>query len=128
MPQLKSFLMEPDGIKLYKNVEVNFISGKKAILTIFHNGTDHEQVTLSDFDDKDKLHKLFALKGFTKYTSEETVQRMGMGSTLTMNAENNSDPPVENLSPRLRQKERRENLRKLVEARKNYMMVGLPVG
>ena len=126
MPQLKSFLMEPDGIELYKNVEVNFISGKKAILTIFHNGTEQEQVTLSDFDDKDKLHKLFALKGFTKYTREEMVQKRG--STLTMNADNNLDPPVENLSPRQRQKERRENLPKLVEARKNYMMVGLPVG
>lgn len=56
-------------------MEVNFISGKQAVLTIFKDGKEVEKVTLSDYDDKDKLHDLFAEKGFRKFTAEEFAAR-----------------------------------------------------
>jgi len=59
-------------------VEVNFIAGRKAVLTIFKDGKEQEKVTLSDYNDKDKLHQLFAQKGFQKYTGEEMVARKKM--------------------------------------------------
>jgi len=62
-------------------VEVNFIAGKKAILTIFKDGKEQEKVTLSDYNDKDRLHELFAQKGFQKYTGEEMVARRKMKET-----------------------------------------------
>lgn len=54
---------------------MNFISGKQAVLTIFKDGKEVEKVTLSDYDDKDKLHDLFAEKGFRKFTTEEFAAR-----------------------------------------------------
>ncbi|KAL3763666.1 hypothetical protein ACHAWU_009090 [Discostella pseudostelligera] len=117
--------MEPDGIELYQNVEVNFISGKKAILTIFRDGNEDEKVTLSDYDDRDKLHELFEQKGFKKYTNDEMIERRGI---IMTNAEDDPNPPVENLSPRQLRRKQKEKMRELVEARKNYMMVGQPLG
>ena len=40
------------GVDRYKDVEVNFISGRKAVLTIFEDGKEREKVTLSDYNDK----------------------------------------------------------------------------
>ena len=74
--------MDPNGIEQYKNVEVKFISGRAAVLTIFKDGMEHEKLTLSDYDDKDKLHELFSQKGFTKYTSSEMTERRKMTTTI----------------------------------------------
>lgn len=137
LPQLKSFLKEENGVDQYKNVEVQFISGRKAVLTIFNDGKEQEKITLSDYNDKDKLHALFAEKGFQQYTKEEMIERRKMkAAPLTMKeAEGRlrkaselpkgySSSPV--LSPKLRKQEIKEKLRKLKEARENFMVVGAP--
>ena len=38
LPQLKSFLKEENGVDTYKDVEVRFISGRKAVMTIYKDG------------------------------------------------------------------------------------------
>ena len=74
LPQLKSFLKEPEGVDLYKQVEVEFIPGKKAILTVYKDGVEQEKITLSDYNDKEKLHALFMEKGFEKYSQTNEVE------------------------------------------------------
>jgi hypothetical protein len=43
------------------------------VLTIYKGEakTEVEKITLSDYNDTERLHKLFAKKGFTKYTEDE---------------------------------------------------------
>ena len=84
-------------------------------MTIFKDGKETEKVTLSDYDDKAKLHELFAAKGFVKDTS-----RRNMRGT----ADTTKQKPQQ-LSPR---KERKDKLRQLRQARENYMVVGMPRG
>mmetsp|Transcript_12292 Transcript_12292/g.26713 ORF Transcript_12292/g.26713 Transcript_12292/m.26713 type:complete len:126 (-) Transcript_12292:2339-2716(-) len=121
-------------------VEVNFISGRKAVLTIFKDGQEQEKITLSDYNDKEKLHQLFAQKGFAKYTAQEMVERRKMeevkekqtasaaaggGGQLRNNAMKNDR--IQQLSAALQRRERKEQLRKLKQARENFMVVGQPV-
>ena len=60
---------------LYKNVEVKFIPGRQAVMTIYNKeGEQLEKITLSDYNDKEKLHELFIEKGFEKYSDEELAE------------------------------------------------------
>ena len=116
--QLKSFLKEPGGVDLYKNVEVRFISGRKAVLTIYKDGYEQEKITLSDYNDKEQLHELFRQKGFDKQSVSELQQRRASAAEKSV-------------TPRLRgpidRRERKEKLKQLKKARENYMTVGYPI-
>ena len=81
LPQLKSFLKDyNDGAESYKNVEVIYIHGRKAVMTIYEetdadggseeeeNWVEIEQIVLSDYETKVKrylcdfiykVHRLF---------------------------------------------------------------------
>eukprot|EP00549_Striatella_unipunctata_P021515 CAMPEP_0118696926 /NCGR_PEP_ID=MMETSP0800-20121206/14165_1 /TAXON_ID=210618 ORGANISM="Striatella unipunctata, Strain CCMP2910" /NCGR_SAMPLE_ID=MMETSP0800 /ASSEMBLY_ACC=CAM_ASM_000638 /LENGTH=152 /DNA_ID=CAMNT_0006596187 /DNA_START=84 /DNA_END=542 /DNA_ORIENTATION=+ len=65
MPQLKSFLKDYEAQE-YEGVEVEFKSGYKAIMTIYKNGLEVENITLSDYSTKEEMHKLMKEKGFKK--------------------------------------------------------------
>eukprot|EP00584_Thalassiosira_punctigera_P002325 CAMPEP_0172538236 /NCGR_PEP_ID=MMETSP1067-20121228/9667_1 /TAXON_ID=265564 ORGANISM="Thalassiosira punctigera, Strain Tpunct2005C2" /NCGR_SAMPLE_ID=MMETSP1067 /ASSEMBLY_ACC=CAM_ASM_000444 /LENGTH=176 /DNA_ID=CAMNT_0013323691 /DNA_START=152 /DNA_END=682 /DNA_ORIENTATION=+ len=83
MPQLKSFLKDGEA-ESYRNVEVKFIHGRKAIMTIWEAGYDNggvdgdrerweevEKITLSDYKTKVEMHALFIEKGFQMKSEEE---------------------------------------------------------
>lgn len=55
----------------YKNLEVTFIHGRKAILTIFDDGKETEKITLSDYNSREAMHQLLEEKGFEKKPEEE---------------------------------------------------------
>jgi len=55
----------------YRNVQVTFIQGRKAVLTIFEDDKEKEKIILSDYKTKDDMHKLFVDKGFERKTEEE---------------------------------------------------------
>jgi hypothetical protein len=52
-------------------VEVQFVAGRDAVLTIFEDGTEREQVTLSDVKTKMEMHELMIQKGFERKSQEE---------------------------------------------------------
>lgn len=114
-------MKEPDGVDLYKDVEVRFIAGKKAVLTIFNDGYEMEKITLSDYDDKQQLHKLFKEKGFGQYSEVELQQRR-VASVAEKPA-----PPGLLRGPGHNKRERTERLKQLKKARENYMTVGYPI-
>jgi hypothetical protein len=73
MPAVKSFLMDGEA-EDYRNVEVKFVSGKNAILTIFDDNVELEQVDLSKYTDKEDIHAMMVEKGFEKMEGEELEQ------------------------------------------------------
>lgn len=54
-------------------MEVEYKSGRKAVLTIYHDGEEQDSVTLSDFNTKEEMHQLMVDKGFEKKSEEEIV-------------------------------------------------------
>ncbi|KAL7547210.1 hypothetical protein ACHAWF_010526 [Thalassiosira exigua] len=83
MPELKSFLKDGEA-ESYRGVEVKFVPGRKAIMTVFEGGDDDdvergegggwaekEKVTLSDYKTKEEMHALMVEKGFVLRTEDE---------------------------------------------------------
>ncbi|KAL7452338.1 hypothetical protein ACHAXS_000273, partial [Conticribra weissflogii] len=128
--QVKSFLKEEGGVDLYKNVKVNFIHGRKAVLTIYRDGVETEKVTLSDYNDKMKLHELFVEKGFEKYSFAEVRERrmrLKREEEEKLKVRNNDSKMdrgfLRNARTNLKTKrELKEKIKQLKEARANYMM------
>ena len=54
----------------YHNVEIQYISGRVAVLTVFDDGVEKENIVLSDYTTKESIHELFQAKGFVKKTRE----------------------------------------------------------
>ena len=154
LPELKSFLKEPDGVDLYKKVEVEFIPGRKAVMTIYQDGAEIEKITLSDYNDKEKLHELFIEKGFEKYNEEELAEIRKMKQEVEEANEkeatkrlrgniNQLTKPMTggkistkmlkdylsvagNLNKAQQKAAVKEKIKELKQARDNYMMIGMP--
>ena len=93
-------------------------------MTIFKDGVEQEKVTLSDFDDTEKLHTLFEAKGFPKYSEAEMAERRKMKEAQPFPGDKNVMGPAAGKLTRdpnkLRRGEMKEKLRKLKEARKSF--------
>jgi hypothetical protein len=58
----------------YQNVEIEYIHGRKAVLTIFHDGEEQEKIDISNLKKlrtREDLHALFLEKGFVLKSEEE---------------------------------------------------------
>lgn len=57
----------------YHGVEVNYVSGRKAVLYVYDDEKEVEQVVLSDYEERGKeaMHEMMLEKGFVKRTEEE---------------------------------------------------------
>ncbi|EJK74970.1 hypothetical protein THAOC_03323 [Thalassiosira oceanica] len=86
LPELKAFLKSGEA-ESYRNVEVNFIHGKKAVLTIYSGESaddrdswvEEEKVTLSDYQRTEEMHQLMLEKGSARsshFQSEEELKEM----------------------------------------------------
>lgn len=47
-------------------MEIQYVAGHKAVLTIYKDGEEQEQITLSDYRSKVEMHALMVEKGFVK--------------------------------------------------------------
>lgn len=54
----------------YEGVNVTFISGRTAVMTVFQDGKELEQIVMSKISTKQKMHKLMVDKGFKKKSPE----------------------------------------------------------
>lgn len=124
---MKAFLQQPDGVDLYKDVTINYIPGKKALLTILNskNGDEFEKITLSDYDNKTKLHALFADKGFTKYTKEEIDSRRKIEELHNVKEKHRLNLQDKMMNPTEHNQVMQEKMRELIDAR-NRFEAGLP--
>ena len=64
---MKQFLKGGEAEE-YEGVTVEYIRGRKPVLTIYEDGNKREEVDLSKYDDVDALRALMAAKGFHKKT------------------------------------------------------------
>ena len=69
-PEVKSFLKDFEAEE-YQGVEVQYVGGKPAILSIFLDGELQEEVNLFDINNKSELHSMMVEKGFVKKSDEE---------------------------------------------------------
>ncbi len=97
-------------------------------MTILKDGRELEKVTLSDYDDKEKLHHLFANKGFIKYTNEEVAARRTINEMQNMVGKKHgtNNPQYMKMSPRQVKQEMKEKMMELMVARKKFE-AGLPM-
>jgi len=72
LPNVKKFLKGGEA-EQYEGIKVEWIRGKKPVLTIYEDGVQREEVQLENYDDVDRLHALFAEKGFQKKEGGEAV-------------------------------------------------------
>lgn len=73
LPEVKSFLKDGEA-EWYRGVEVKYIHGRKAILTILEDGVEKEKVTLSELKSKADMHKMMVAKGFVKKSDDDIAQ------------------------------------------------------
>lgn len=66
----------PGEVNEYAGVEIEWIRGKRAVLTIFEDGVQKEDVKLYDMKTRDEMHKMMQSKGFTKRSAAEKLESM----------------------------------------------------
>lgn len=55
--------MKDGEAESYEGVTVEYIHGRKAVLTIFEEEEELEKITLSDYQTKEEMHALMVEKG-----------------------------------------------------------------
>lgn len=79
-PELKRFV-KFGGAECFENVVVEFQQGKKAILTIFHDGQETEQIELQSMSTAEEMHEMMLEKGFKLKSPEEVARIQKEGHT-----------------------------------------------
>lgn len=94
------------------------------MLTIYkgESKTEVEKVTLSDYNDTDRLHKLFAEKGFHKYTEDELNANRENSMPKHFSHLDADKSPAEVKNARENFRTVKEKLKQLKLARENFMM------
>jgi hypothetical protein len=78
LPNLKKFLKGDTGAITYRNVEINFVHGRTATMTILKDGNEVERIILSDYENQgeEAMHGLFREKGFEQLSDEELRKKL----------------------------------------------------
>lgn len=109
LPELKSFLKDSEAEE-YQGVTVEYIHGRKAIFTIYHDGEKTEDITLSEYSTKAEMHALMQEKGFVKKSDEEIAE---------MKERRAAEQEDQERLKRERQEERRRNLQQNAQEKIN---------
>ena len=70
LPELKSFLKSGEA-ESYRGVEVTYVPGRSATMTIFKDGVQQEEINLRLLKTKADMHAMMIEKGFVKKSLEE---------------------------------------------------------
>lgn len=121
MPSLKAFLKE-GGVDEYRNVEVEFIHGKKATLYIYEGEEENEddaveEIVLSDYKTQEEMHKLLQSRGFERKSEDEIAE-----IHRQLQRENNNNRVKQQAN---RQKRKEQQQAALEEAKKKAQGVGV---
>jgi hypothetical protein len=60
----------------YAGVTIEWIRGKRAIMTIFENGQQKEDVQLYELQTREQMHNLMKEKGFHRKTSQDKIKEI----------------------------------------------------
>lgn len=73
LPELKSFLKDGEA-ESYHGVEIQYIHGKSAKLSVFHDDELQHEIPLSTIPSKDLMHSVMVEHGFVRKTDEELAK------------------------------------------------------
>jgi hypothetical protein len=77
-PELKQFLKEGEA-ESYQGVTVTYVAGKTAVMTIYKDGIEQEQVIMHELATRQDMHQMMKQKGFVLKESaanQETADEM----------------------------------------------------
>jgi hypothetical protein len=60
----------------YEGVTIEWIRGKKAVLTIFEDGKKKEDVELYNYQTREQMHKVMEEKGFHKVSQQQKMAQI----------------------------------------------------
>ena len=89
-PELKSFIRYGGAIS-FQNVEIEFQMGKRATLTIYHDGEEYEKVDLQDIETEAEMIQMMIDKEFRWKPQEqvEMIRQVGDETKKREEAERN---------------------------------------
>lgn len=75
----------------FQNVMVEYLAGKHATLTIYHDGEEHEKVDLEAFESEAEMVQMMLDKGFISKSEEEVrlIRKTGAESRVREQDERN---------------------------------------
>ncbi|CAB9527276.1 expressed unknown protein [Seminavis robusta] len=76
LPIVKKFIKGGEA-ESYEGITVEYIRGRKPVLTVYEDGVSREEVQLADYDSLEALHALFADKGFHKKGEVLAAEKSG---------------------------------------------------
>ena len=110
MRNVKGFLKDGE-FEWYRGTEVEYRSGRKAVLYIYEDGVEVEQVMLHEYDalGKEAMHEMMAEKGFVRRTEEE-IREVGEAAERRKKEERDDKIRRAKEKNELREKARAERL------------------
>jgi hypothetical protein len=69
-PELKDFLQQGDA-ESYRGVSIRYVAGRTAIMTIYRNAIEQEEIVLHTLKTKKDMHEMMTQKGFVLKSPEE---------------------------------------------------------
>lgn len=100
LPELKNFIRYGGAYSL-ENVGVEFQQGKRATLTIYHDGEEHETVDLQEIETEAEMIQMMIGKGFRLKSEEEVAQIRQIGVDARRKEENERTERMEEQKRRL---------------------------
>ena len=85
-PELKSFIRY-GGAFCFENVHVEFEHGRRATLTIFHDGREEETVDLQSIETEEEMVKTMLDKGFLLKDPQEVARIKQIGAEAKVREE-----------------------------------------
>jgi Sep15/SelM redox domain len=80
LPELKDFVMY-GGAESFQNVEVEFVGGRSAVLTIYDDGEEREKIELTTLGTQQEMKELMLDKGFVLKSPQELARIKMLGAT-----------------------------------------------
>jgi hypothetical protein len=90
-------------------VEIEFISGRNAILTIFADGQETERVELQDIATEQEMHQMMMEKGFVLKAPEEVERIKREGAAKKENDEQGRDQRMKRARKRMETRSKAAN-------------------
>jgi hypothetical protein len=100
-------------VEEYEGIEIKFVHGEAATLTIFHDGKKKEDVLLSALKTKAEMHFLMVNKGFVRKIEEEIVK------VKELRKKENHEEALRRHDAKVLAKERRQKQQKQNEERES---------
>ena len=93
--------MKYGGAICFENVEIQYETGKRATLTIYHDGEEHEQVDLQDIETEAEMIQMMIAKNFRWKPEDEVAIIREVGAKAKVRDEEERNERMEEMKQRM---------------------------